>query len=201
MNKLICITLLVGLAALSVACSSGGNETATAPATTSASPAATTSAEAPKADEVPTAVKAIFPNAQSFTKQHKDLTTEQIASLEKMSGQKLDDKDFHSFAAFSTAGGARKQVGVATLVKGGGMDMLIAYGNVKGQPVINEVKSEGMPAPFLAQFKGKGHDNKLKLGEDIKALGADEAMARSMTDAIRLNAMTMQTLYGSSHEH
>lgn len=61
--------------------------------------------------------------------------------------------------------------------------------------------SGGIPHAFLDQFKGKGHDSKLRLGQDIKAQGVDEAVARAATDAIRLDVVTMQALYGAAHSH
>lgn len=205
MKKLILIALVVGLAALGTACStdkeaaSGNTGTASAPAT--ASPAASTATS--KGDDTPTAVRAALPNAQSFTKQHKDLTTAQIASVEKQSGLKLEDKDHHSYLAFATEGGARKQIGAATLVKASGHEVAVVYTSEKGSPMVKEVHGEsgGVSHAFLDQFKGKGHDDKLRLGQDIKAQGLDEATARALTDAIRLDVVTMQTLYGAAHSH
>ena len=205
MKKLILVALVVGLAALGAACStdkeaaSGNTGTASAPAT--ASPTASTAAS--KGDDIPAAVHAALPNAQSITKQHKDLTAAQIASVEKQSGLKLEDKDHHSFLAFATEGGARKQIGAATLVKASGHEVAVVYTNEKGSPIVKEVHGEsgGVSHAFLDQFKGKGHDDKLRLGQDIKAQGLDEATARALTDAIRLDVVTMQTLYGAAHSH
>ena len=98
---------------------------------------------------------------------------------------------------------ARKQVGAASLVNANGHEVVVVYASEKGSPVIKEVHGEsgGVPHTFLDQFKGKGHDSKLRLGQDIKAQGVDEATARALTDAIRLDVVTMQTLYGASHSH
>lgn len=205
MKKLILIALVAWLAALGTACStdkeaaSGNTSTASAPAT--ASPAASTADS--KSDDIPAAVRAALPNVQSITKQHKDLTAAQIASVEKQSGLKLGDKDHHSYLAFANEGGARKQIGAATLVKANGHEVVIVYTSEKGSPIVKEVHGEsgGVSHAFLDQFKGKGHDDKLRLGQDIKAQGWDEAMARALTDAIRLDVVTMQTLYGAAHSH
>jgi hypothetical protein len=206
-NKLMLVALTIGLATLGAACSANkeaGNESASAVTTpAAASPSATAAAAANKRAEIPAAVRAALPNAQSITKEHKDLTDKQAASIEKQSGLKLDDKDHHSYLAFASEGGARKQVGAASLVNANGREVVIVYASENGSPVIKEVHGEsgGVPHAFLDQFKGKGHDNKLRLGQDIKAQGVDEATARALTDAIRLDVVTMQTLYGAAHSH
>lgn len=201
---LILLTIAASLTFAS-ACSSAtetttGNKTTTT-GSTAANTATANAAVPTKADETPAAIKAIFPNAQSFTTQHKDIPTDKIASIEKDTSSKVPDKDHHSYLAFSTTGGARKQIGAATIVKVEGRDTVIVYDNKDGSPVIKEVRSEGVPAPFLAQFAGKGHDNDLLLGADIKANGANEAQAKAITEAIRVDVLTMQALYGSAHKH
>ena len=181
--------LVIGLTALGAACSADKE-------------AGSGSARASRSDDIPAAVKAAFPKAQ-ITKQHKDLTDAQVARIEKESGLILEDKDHHSYLAFANEGGARTQVGAATVVKADAREIVIVYASEEGSPVIEEVhgESSGIPHAFLDQFKGKGHDNKLRLGQDIKAQGVDEAVARAATDAIRLDVMTMQTLYGAAHSH
>lgn len=154
-----------------------------------------------KADDVPASVKAAIPNAQTFTTQHKDLTDAQIASIEKDTGGKVTDKDHHSYLAFSTANGARTQIGAATLVKAAGKELVVVYDNKDGSPVIKEIKAEGLPAGFLGQFSGKGHDDDLLLGADIKANGAKEDEAKAITNAVRIDVMAMQALYGKAHAH
>jgi hypothetical protein len=203
MTKLMIVALAIGLATLGAACSTNKEAGSESTAPAAASPAAAAAAAANKSDEIPAAIRAALPNAQSISKQHKDLTDKQVASVEKQSGLKLDDKDHHSYLAFANEGGARKQVGAASLVNANGHEVVIVYASENGSPVIKEVHGEsgGMPHTFLDQFKGKGHDNKLRLGQDIKSQGVDEATARTLTDAIRLDVVTMQTLYGASHSH
>ena len=199
---LVTLSLAIGLAA---ACSTAtntapANQTKTSANTTNA-PAANT-AVAPKKDEdAPASVKAAFPDAQSFTKQHKDIPKDAIADIEKDSGGKLPDTDHHSYLAFSTAGGTRKQIGAATLVESNGKEFVVVYENKEGSPFIKEVRGEGVPTPFLAQFVGKGHDAKFKLGVDLKANGVDEASAKAIALAIQIDALTMQNLYGAAHAH
>ncbi|MDQ3372484.1 MAG: hypothetical protein M3521_01165 [Acidobacteriota bacterium] len=203
MKHIVIVTILslVGLAGACASSPETTNKTTNTVATNTASNAATTNT-APKTDnDAPASVKAVFPDAQSFTTQHKDVSDAQIASIEKDTDSKVPDKDHHSYLAFSTAGGARKQVGAATVVKVGDKDVIVVYDNKDGSPVIKEVRADSVPAPFLAQFAGKGHDNDLLLGADIKASGANEAQAKAITEAIRVDVLTMQALYGSAHKH
>ena len=196
------VSLAIGLAA---ACSTGTNTGTTNQTKTAANTAnapATNSAVAPKKDEdAPASVKAAFPDAQSFTKQHKDIPKDAIADIEKDSGGKLPDTDHHSYLAFSTTGGTRKQIGAATVVEANGKEFVVVYENKEGSPFIKEVRGEGVPAPFLAQFVGKGHDAKFRLGVDLKANGVDEASAKAIALAIQIDALTMQNLYGAAHAH
>ena len=209
MKKTIALALAGALAALTAACSNAtntGNGTATNTAaanTAAANTAGNTTAPAapPKGEDIPAGVRAAFPDAQSITKQHKDLTAAQIASIEKETGTKVDDTDHHSYLAFSTSGGARKQVGAATVVEAGGKQLVVVYESREGLPYIKEVRGDGVAQGFLDQFKGKGHDDKFRVGQDLKAQGVDDATAKSVADAIRRDIMTMETLYGSEHSH
>ena len=205
MKQILILSALAASLAFASACSSAtetttANKTATTN-TTAANTAANNTANANKADDTPAAIKAVFPDAQSFTTQHKDVPADKIASIEKDTSSKVPDKDHHSYLAFSTAGGARKQIGAATIVKAGGKDVVIVYDNKDGSPIIKEIRAEGVPAPFLTQFAGKGHDDDLLLGADIKASGANEAQAKAITEAVRVDVLTMQALYGAAHKH
>jgi hypothetical protein len=205
MNKLKFLTIVGLSAAVGLAAACSGGTTTTTNTTTNTTSANTTTAansSAPKkADETPAAIKAAFPDAQSFTVQHKDLTKEQITEIENNSGGKMTDTDHHSYLAFSTAGGARKQIGAATIVKAGGRDVVVVYENKSGSPFIKEVRAEGVPAAFLAQFNGKGHDDVVTFDEKIKPNGADASMAGAMIAAIGADMLAMQTLYGAAHSH
>ncbi len=196
------LSLVIGLAA---ACSPDSSTTTT-PINTDQTKMNTNStnaetannAPAEKAEEdAPANVKAAFPDAQSFTKQHKDIPADAIADIEKDTGAKVPDTDHHSFLAFSTTGGSRKQIGAATIVEAGGKEMVVVYENKEGKPYIKEVRADGVPAPFLAQFVGKGHDDKF----DIKAEGVDDATAKEIAKAIQIDALTMQMLYGAADNH
>lgn len=199
--SILTLTAILAVTSL-VACSTTTNTNQTKTEANTANIVAANEATAPKKDDdAPAAVKAAFPDAQSFTKQHKDIPKDAILDIEKNSGGKIPDTDHHSYLAFSTAGGARKQIGAATVVKADGKEFIVIYDNKNGSPFIKEVRGEGVPAPFLAQFAGKGHDDKLKIGSDLKASGLDDATAKAIAIAIQLDALTMQSLYGSAHAH
>jgi len=200
---------IIGIAAtlgLAGACSSGTETTKTnqtAPTNTgTTSNSAPVNTAAPKSDdEIPASVKAVFPDAQNFTKQHKDIPKDAIAGIEKEAGGKIPDTDHHSYLAFSTTGGARKQIGAATVVKAGAKELVVVYDSRDGSPVIKEIRGEGLPAEFLKQFAGKGHDDKFVFGDTIKANGLDEATAKAVTTAVAIDMLTMQALYGAAHTH
>lgn len=200
--SVVVLSMLVGLAA---ACSSEQSTTTTANKTNAANQTAANNsapANAGKKDEdAPASVKAAFPDANSFTKQHKDIPASAIADIEKDTGAKVPDTDHHSYLAFSTAGGTRKQIGAATEVKAGGKIMVIVYENKEGSPVIKEIRADGVSADFLKQFGGKGHDDALTLGKDIKTGGLSETEAKAITEAVRVDVLTMQSLYGAAHSH
>lgn len=193
----------------------GACSTATPPANTSApitNAAPASNADKPKDapaeaahktdDETPAAVRAAFPEAQSFSKQHKDVPANAIAAIEKDTGGKIADKDHHSYLAFAARDGKRTQIGAATVVKAEGKEMLVVYESVKGMPTIKEVRADGIAKEFLAQFNGKNHDTPIKFGDDVKALGGvSEAQARSIAQAVRMDVLTMEALYGAAHSH
>lgn len=206
--KFLTIVGLSAIAGLTAACSNG--TTTTSNTTTANSSTTNTTVVANKSatntgvkteEDVPASVKAAFPDAQSFTKQHKDIPKDAIANIEKDTGAKVPDTDHHSYLAFSTTGGARKQIGAATVVTVGGKEMVVVYDSKNGSPVIKEIRADGVPAAFLSQFAGKGHDDKFQIGADLKANGVDDATAKSIAKAVQIDAITMQTLYGAAHTH
>ncbi len=207
MKKLTILTIgILSLAVgLSAACSSETKTTTTTNKANTANVAAANNAPAnaaKKDEDAPASVKAAFPDAQSFTKQHKDIPADAIADIEKDTGAKVPDTDHHSYLAFSTDGGSRKQIGAATVVKADGKEMVIIYENKEGSPVIKEIRADGVSADFLKQFAGKTHDDKFAVGGDIKAVGGvDEATAKTIAKAVQIDFLTMQTLYGAAHSH
>ena len=202
--KILIIGAVITASMVSLACSGGATSSGNTTAAANKAPAnstAVSNAAPDKADEIPASVKGALPAAQTFTAMHKDLTDAQIASIEKDTGGKVTEKDHHSFPGFSTVNGARTQIGAVTIVKAAGKEIIMIYENKDGAPSIKEIKAEGVPAGFLSQFTGKGHDDDLLLGADIKANGAKEDQAKAITDAVRLDVLSMQALYGKAHSH
>ena len=195
MKTILTLVLASSLAGFAAACATSTNtNTGTA----------TNTATAPKPaakDEAPPSIHAVFPDAQSIAKDHKDLTPAQIAEIEKEAGAKPPDTDHHAYLAFSTSGGARKQIGAASEVEASGKHVVIVYESRNGLPYIKEVRAEGVAQAFLDQFKGKGHDDKFAIGQDLKAQGVDDATAKAIASAIHVDIMTMETLYGAPHTH
>lgn len=207
---LLAVAAVVG-SACSVANEPTTNASATrtnnAPATSANAPgktgaAATAAADAHAADaDVPAPVRAALAGATTITKQHKDIPASQIAEIERETNTKIKDRDHHSYLGFATDGGARRQTGAATVVEAGGREMVVVYESRNGLPYIKEVRAEGLPASFLDGFKGKGHDDELQIGQDVKANGVDDATAKAAADAIRQDTRIMQALYGGAHSH
>lgn len=214
MNKPMLIVLVGALTIFGAACSSTGersnanSNTAlianTAPAATNTANTANATSNADHAgtnEDVPAMVRAALPDASSITKQHKDISASQISTIERETNTKISDTDHHSYLGFTTSSGARRQTGAATIVEAAGKQMVIVYESRNGVPYIRDVRAEGVPQAFLDGFKGKGHDDKFQIGQDLKSNGVDDQTARAAAAAIRQDAIIMQTLYGSAHSH
>lgn len=214
-TKLLLILLAVA-AVINSACSSTSEPVTTTNMSSTTNNTATTNASVPNvtstagartadhsgADEdVPAAVRAALAGATTITKQHKDIPASQIATIERETNTRIADTDHHSYLGFTTNGGARRQTGAATVVDVNGKEMIVVYESRNGLPYIKEVRAAGMPADFLDQFKGKGHDDKLQVGQDVKASGVDDRTARRAADVIRQDTRIMQALYGGAHSH
>lgn len=204
MNKIIATALLGSLTLFGAACSSNepaANRAPTSNANTATTNTTTPVTTTPTTDDTPAAVRAALPEAQSFTTQHKDIPAATVSSIEKETGTTIADIDHHSYLAFSTAGGARRQVGAATIINADGQEFVIIYDSKNGSPVIRGVRGGSLAPDFRDQFKGKGHDDALTLGKDIKAIGTPQATAKSITTQIKSDVMAMQALYGAAHSH
>lgn len=212
MNKFFTLALLGMFAAFSAACAGGGNTnappapTATANTNQPTNTASTTNTNAnvahPADGDIPASVRATLPEAQTFSKQHKDIPAGTISEIEKATGTPVRDRDHHAYLAFSTSSGGRRQVGAATVINTGGQELVIVYDSRDGMPVIREVRGGNLPGAFLDQFKGKDHDAAITFGNDIRATGGvEEATARQVTAAIKGDVLAMQALYGSAHTH
>jgi len=155
---------------------------------------------------IPESVRIAFPAAQTLTEQHRDLSSADIAAIEKASGTRwTGHRDFHTYLAIGTKDGRRAQLGAATIVEdvSGAGDVTIAYDNELKITKVTTSKSgsDATSPPFLNQFVGKGHDDLIKLGQDIKDPGLDLATAFLITAAVRRATHTMLRLYGEAHPH
>ncbi len=215
MNRLFTLMLLGTIAAFSAACAGGSNTNVpTAPTTTantnqpgntaSTQPANANTAHSTDGD-IPASVRVALPDTQTFSKQHKDIPAGTVSEIEKATGMPVRDCDHHAYLAFSTSGGARRQVGAATVVNAGDQELVVVYDSRDGMPVIREVRANAdsnLSGAFLDQFKGKDHDAAITFGKDIRAAGdVEEATARQVTAAIKGDVLAMQALYGSAHTH
>ncbi len=160
----------------------------------------------PGDEGTPESVRAAFPNAQTFMLQHRELSRADVAAIEKTSDTRwIGEMDFHTYLAIGTTDGKRTQLGAATVVEdvSGAGDVTIACDNdLNSTKVTTSTSGSGATADrFLAQFAGKGHDDPIKLGQDIQYSGSDRATAAAITDAVRRATHTMQRLYGEAHSH
>lgn len=152
-------------------------------------------------DDVPPSVRAAFPAAQTIQTEHRTITPAQVAEIERETETRITERDHHTYLAFAMREGVRRQIGAATVFTANGKEFVIVYESRNGIPYIQEVRAEGIAAAFLEQFRGKGHDDPLRIGADLRANGVDEATARAAADAIRRDTRIMQTLYGAAHTH
>jgi hypothetical protein len=158
-------------------------------------------------EETPDAVKAAFPEAQSITMQHKDLTASHVSALEKDYGVKVKPTDFHTFVAYGTGSGKRTQLGAATIVDvegtGEPAQLVVIYSNDIVIKKVTPVKgsSDVVSPSFLNQFVEKNHDQPFQVGKDIKYNGNNKAAAEAVANAIKHDILSMQMLYGKAHSH
>lgn len=151
--------------------------------------------------EVPAVVRAALADAQTVTVEKKELSASQLAEVEREAGTKVQNATHTTYFGYASSGGARRQVGAATLLTVDGRELVIVYESRNGLPYIKEVRAEGLPSEFLAQFRGKRHDDPLQLGRDVQTRGLDQQLARAIVEAIRLDTRVMQALYGAPHTH
>ena len=152
----------------------------------------------------PESVRKSFPSAQTFTRQHHDLQGADIFAIEKASGTAwAGHKDFHTYFAIGTTNGRRAQLGAATIMEnvGGAGDLTIAYDNDLKITKIATSKTGTITTSrgFLNQFIGKGHDDPITLGKDIKYPGSDRVTAIAITLAVKRATHAMQHFYGGTH--
>lgn len=207
------VLILAGLimtAAIATACSKGAPEQSSNAARTDNRNTQArgnlnkNSATAASQDEVPAEVKAAFPDAPIVTLQHKDLSAKQISSVEKDSGAKLADRDFHSFVAHDSS---HKQIGAATVTDaeapGGPVRLVVVYTNDGKIKKVTAVKGSGdfVSPAFLDQLVGKDHHDAFHVGEDLRYDGSNQAAAEAVAHAVKRDVLAMHALYGKEHGH
>lgn len=153
----------------------------------------------------------VFGDDITISKHHISLSKKQITSIKQKSDlANLSDAvlkdiyadlvsgEIHPLFIFRKNGEAKeKQIAVVNEVSVDNLEIQIIYSSKDNQPFIKEIRSEFLPEEFLDQFAEKDKTSKIKLGEDISAKPLNADQAKKLTDAIRADFWTMQTIYGS----
>lgn len=151
---------------------------------------------------VPDQVKKYFKDGE-VELVHKFLTPEQMKNIEKDSGVKPEGY-FHTFIAIGKKNGKKTQLGAGTLVKIDGkkpIEFAVIYNNKLVIKDILPIKNTEAIKYFLSEFKGKDHDQAFSVGKDLKYSGKDLDLAKKVAQSIKLDIITVQTLWGKSHSH
>ncbi len=143
--------------------------------------------EWPKGGRERQKLEAIFPKAKKFVRRNVGLTPAKIASIEKELGAKLRTEDqkpiFYipisnkkkpmGLVLFAGAQGPRGVIEGAV-----GLDM---KGKVVKVAVYEHKESDAIAGDeFLKQFIGMGVDDAFKVGEDVEAIGGNEAATNAV---------------------
>lgn len=154
--------------------------------------------------EIPMPISSAFPDAL-ITKQHSELTESQLAAIEQKSGSKLNETDFDAFIAYGKEGDKDTRLGAASVVDVTGLgeptQLVVIYTN---DLVIKEVTlvkgtSDVASRAFLVQFAGKNSDQPFQVGKDVKYNGKNTEDAKALTQALKLDLLTMQAIFGKSN--
>jgi hypothetical protein len=209
MKKYIIVGVLI-ITGIAIACSKPEPEKPAAKTEPAKEPAATAPASShgsSSKDEIPAEIKTAFPDAQTITMQHKDITAGQASAFQKDYGVKLKEGDYHTYVAYGEGSGKRTQLGAATLVdvEGAGepLQLVVTYNNDIVIKKVTPVKGSGdlVSPAFLDQFSGKNHDQSFQVGKDIKYTGNNKAAAEAVAGTIKRDILSMQALYGKQHSH
>lgn len=149
-------------------------------------------------NEAPAEVKSAFPKAATVTVRHKELTLDQVQSIERESGATLVDRDFHSFVAHD---GSHRQIGSATIsrIRRPAMRLVVLFTpsmKIKKVSAI-EGNNDIIGKAFLDQFAGKDVKALFRIGQDLKYEGPSRQDAAAVARAIQRDVMAMETLYGN----
>lgn len=132
-------------------------------------------------------LQALFPKATSFVARKIDWSGGRRARVEKILGKKLHDHDLGMPVYIAVAGGRSLGMawgGEADLAKGP-VQVVVA---VDLNMTVVGVRAPGLPADFLAQFKGqKG----AAVGQNLKSNGS-AAVSQEVARAVREAAVVLQ---------
>lgn len=148
--------------------------------------------------EVPAEVKSAFSKAATVTVQHKELTLDQVKSIERESEATIVGSDFHSFTAQDRS---QRQIGAATIseIKQSEMRLLIVFTplmKIKNVTVV-EGSRDLVGRPFFDQFAGKDSKNVFRIGQDLKYDGPNKQDAGVVARVIKRDVLAMHALYAS----
>jgi hypothetical protein len=145
--------------------------------------------------EVPAFVRALFPEAEEVVKRHKQLTVAQAAEVERLSGSKLAERDFHSYVGYRAVSGQVQVLGAATVVDvpGEQLQMVVLYDRdlVRRKVVPVGGNNGNLPSGFFAQFVGAD------TGQQAAAQGTAGGTAAAAARALHRDLLAMRMLYGT----
>lgn len=151
---------------------------------------------------VPDQIKNYFKNGK-VDLVHKFLTVNQMNNVKKYSGVKTDNY-FHTFVAVGNNNGKKSQLGAGSLVKVEDtkeIEFGIIYDNNLVIKDILPIKNANDLKPFLNQFKGKDHHSSFSIGKDLKYTGNNSKIASKIAQAVKVDVLTIQELWGKAHKH
>lgn len=150
-------------------------------------------------NRVPEEVRNAFAQTASVTLQHKQLTREQVMTIEAESGATIRESDFHSYLARDSSG---RVVGTATISeirdRSIRLQVLLVLNpdlKIRNVLAVGEFRSE---PEFLRQFAGKDAKAPLRIGEDLNYEGSNEEEAIAISRAVKRDLLAMEALYGKT---
>jgi hypothetical protein len=150
----------------------------------------------------PLEIKAEFPEAK-ISKQHTDLTSEQISTVESATKSKLENTSFDTYVAYHKTDG--EEVGRASVVVVEALvqpaQLIVVYNNDSTIEKVTLVggDSEIISPEFLAQFPGKTADQAFKVGQDIKYRGKNKAAVQTVAQEIKRDSLVMKQIASNQH--
>lgn len=150
-------------------------------------------------NRVPVEVSSAFSKRATVTLQHKQLTLEQVTSIEAQSQASVREADFHSYVARDSSG---RLVGSATIseirersIRVRVLLVLNPDLRIKNVMTLGEFRIEPQ---FLRQFVGKDVKSPLRIDEDLKYEGSNEIEAIAISRSVKRDLLAMEALYGKT---